>query len=245
MRFLERLERALERLVEGGAQPSVSGRVHPVEIGREVARRLRTERKLFDGRVCVPNIFEVRLQRHDLEALGPLAVQVEAEIARALQRVVEQREYALLGPVMVRLRGDDEKRGGGVAVSAGFERLPEGPASATEGVSSPDEAVRACLEGREGFSHGKRHVLTQDSIVVGRTPDCDVQVPDARVSKRHARLTWNGSTYCLTTIGRNGTRINSRDVSTTIALCHGDVIALGDSLLCYSLILDPRPARDG
>jgi len=47
------------------------------------------------------------------------------------------------------------------------------------------------------------------SLVVGRDPACELVLEDPRVSKRHARLEWNGAGWSLEDVGsKNGTSVD-------------------------------------
>ena len=48
-----------------------------------------------------------------------------------------------------------------------------------------------------------------ESLVIGRDPACELVLEDARVSKRHARLEWNGAGWSLEDLGsKNGTSVD-------------------------------------
>ena len=53
-----------------------------------------------------------------------------------------------------------------------------------------------------------------ESLVVGRDPSCGLVLEDPRVSKRHARLEWNGKGWSLEDLGsKNGTWVDGAPVS--------------------------------
>lgn len=242
---------------------ALRGRVHPIEIARALSRQMQAERRIGVGRVYVPNAFEVFLNPVDYATLCPIAPEMEAEIVEILGRQAAQREYAVSGPMRVRLSERASVREGGLEVEARFERglgdvvsptieispvLLDDAASKTDETScltSPDAKIartqqnwpqaRAVLLGNGGFVQGRVIGLDCDAVVVGRAPHCGVHVPDAQVSKAHARLDWNGSTYVLTSEGRNGTHVNGELAAEPVALHHGDEIRFGASSFHYRL----------
>ena len=56
---------------------------------------------------------------------------------------------------------------------------------------------------------GRRYKLGEGEYVIGRRSDCQIFVPDMRVSRQHARLWKNGEGWTLEDLGsNNGTYIN-------------------------------------
>jgi hypothetical protein len=79
----------------------------------------------------------------------------------------------------------------------------------------------------EGPSPGKRIFLEKPVLLIGRDEDCDVVVPDRRVSRKHASISLQGEGYILKDLGsRNGTFINGQELQGTRALQDGDEIQL-------------------
>jgi hypothetical protein len=79
----------------------------------------------------------------------------------------------------------------------------------------------------EGPSPGKRIFLEKPVLLIGRDEDCDVVVPDRRVSRKHASISLQGEGYILKDLGsRNGTFINGQELQGARALQDGDEIQL-------------------
>jgi pSer/pThr/pTyr-binding forkhead associated (FHA) protein len=73
--------------------------------------------------------------------------------------------------------------------------------------------------------------LSHFPSTIGRSSENDVQLPDLRVSRRHAELTQPGEAIELTDLGSsNGTLVNGRTV-THVTLKAGDQISLGGVIL--------------
>ncbi|MBK8010014.1 MAG: FHA domain-containing protein [Deltaproteobacteria bacterium] len=65
------------------------------------------------------------------------------------------------------------------------------------------------------------------SMVVGRADDCDVSIPDQRLSRHHARLVVAGAQLWVEDLGSpNGTRVNERRLR-KCELKEGDVVSMG------------------
>jgi len=72
-----------------------------------------------------------------------------------------------------------------------------------------------------------------ERLVVGRGSECDVQLPDQRVSRQHLRLERRGDELWVEDLGsRAGTRLNGRPLAGSAALADRDLLELsGDSRL--------------
>ena len=68
-------------------------------------------------------------------------------------------------------------------------------------------------------------------VLIGRAPDCDVQLRDTFVSAHHARLRVTPEGLTLQDLGStNGTFVNGAQVSGPLLLQLGDELAVGDSV---------------
>lgn len=75
---------------------------------------------------------------------------------------------------------------------------------------------------------GKRHALPEDDYaLIGRDPACDVVLPCASVTTRHAALWRHDDAFWLEDLGSGGTWVNGEQVETPRRLEHGDRVRLG------------------
>jgi sigma-B regulation protein RsbU (phosphoserine phosphatase) len=78
--------------------------------------------------------------------------------------------------------------------------------------------------------------LLDDETVLGRHPDCGIQLQSNMVSRRHARVLKDGLRYLIEDMGSgNGTLVNGKQIESRIPLKHGDRIKLGPVLLRFEL----------
>ena len=81
---------------------------------------------------------------------------------------------------------------------------------------------------------GRQFALTDQAIVLGRSPKCDVFIADQRASRRHAELRWDGEITTLNDLGSaNGTLLNGRRVTASETLRDGDEIAIASAILTF------------
>jgi hypothetical protein len=89
----------------------------------------------------------------------------------------------------------------------------------------------ATLTVRRGPGLGSSFTINAPEITIGRHEQCDFQVNDTWVSRRHARITWGGAGYLIEDLGTvNGTFVNGERISRPRALKSGDVLQLGSEV---------------
>ena len=74
--------------------------------------------------------------------------------------------------------------------------------------------------------------LDAESYTIGREAGNEIVIEDPQVSRRHATLTQQGTTYVLEDIGStNGTYVNGKRVTAPVLLSNGDLIGLADTVM--------------
>ncbi|MGH9175515.1 MAG: FHA domain-containing protein [Vicinamibacterales bacterium] len=87
---------------------------------------------------------------------------------------------------------------------------------------------------RSGGRTATVHVLTDAAITIGRGEENDITLAGGQISRRHARITWDGVQYVLHDLGsKNGTFLNGERVTAPRPLRDGDLITLGAASLHY------------
>ena len=82
--------------------------------------------------------------------------------------------------------------------------------------------------------------LREQTILVGRGMDCDIQLAGDRVSRHHAQISPGGAGgYDITDLSANGTRLNAEMLSETARLGPGDRIYIES----YVIIFQPDDAE--
>ena len=85
----------------------------------------------------------------------------------------------------------------------------------------------------EGKEAGREFLFEQAAVLIGRTPECDVVLYDPGVSRQHARIFREGSTYFVEDMGSsNGTKVNGNLVRRA-ELKIGDAIGLGPVVFTF------------
>jgi SARP family transcriptional regulator, regulator of embCAB operon len=110
-------------------------------------------------------------------------------------------------------------------------------------VALSDNAIKirrpaaAALRGADGH----RYPLVGTATRIGRSPDNDIVLSDAKISRHHAVITDDGRAYSITDLGSaNGVRVLGQRIDPSTELREGDRIRIGDQEL--TLETEPRPS---
>ncbi|MGE5249446.1 MAG: FHA domain-containing protein [Bacteroidota bacterium] len=92
---------------------------------------------------------------------------------------------------------------------------------------------------RSGPTPGATFTLQGDQLIVGRDTSSAIAINDAEVSRKHARLTYQGGKYVIEDLGStNGTFVNGQRLVSPVVLKSGDVISLGEQIvLLYEVVM--------
>ena len=92
------------------------------------------------------------------------------------------------------------------------------------------------LVAQVGPLNGQRWVVSE-AVILGREGNCDIVIPDRRVSRRHAQVSLDDSGVRLEDLNsKNGTHYNGQNIRESIYLTDGDVfqIALAPQFIFIS-----------
>jgi pSer/pThr/pTyr-binding forkhead associated (FHA) protein len=82
--------------------------------------------------------------------------------------------------------------------------------------------------------NGDSFEVKQRRVVIGRSRDCDIQLADANVSRRHGELRQEGASYWIVDLGStNGLEVNGKRVKRA-KLRSGDTITMGSTELTFA-----------
>ncbi|GIJ22199.1 hypothetical protein Vlu01_28230 [Micromonospora lutea] len=263
MSVLQRFEKRLEGLVEGAFAKVFKGVVHPVEILNAMQREAEAHKAILaGGRTLVPNRYVIDLSPYDHSRLAPYAAALAQELAQSQAEFIGEQAWTVYGDVIVEIeRGEgldtgmfrvtaEVYTGGEVApVSApgydagppGYDAGPPGYDAGPPGYPSYDQGGGYGPPPGHGGGRnirlvsgdGRTYPLQMGSTVIGRGDQANLRLPDVGISRRHARLDFDGGQVVLTDLGStNGTMVNGQRVS-AVALNPGDMIQLGTTTLTF------------
>ena len=250
---LRAVERKIEALFEGVFGRAFRTNVQPVELARKLAKEMDDHRTVSVSRVYVPNEYTVYLSPDDRQQFESYEQNLRGELQDYLSEHARREDYALLSQPRVTMETDADLDVGefGIATrmvhpdrGGGEEPLPDVAPGATmiykpKTVPEPTQAVSAAELGVEPDLvtlswNGSSHEVKQRRVVIGRSRDCDIQLADANVSRRHAELRQEGASYWIVDLGStNGLEVNGKRVKRA-KLRSGDTITLGSTDLRFA-----------
>jgi hypothetical protein len=252
MSVLRNLEAKLGGLVEGAFGRAFKTSVQPVELAHKLAKEMEDNQMVSVSRVYVPNHYRVFLSPKDREQFASYEPALRKELSDYLLEHGRQERFALTSRPQVEFDTDDRLELGEFGIQAQLLGLPEeeqegGPEAAPSAgdfghtmVYSPDRPARELepeLDRRQALliTEGRRHVLSGERVLVGRSRECEVVVSDPNVSRRHIELRRGERGWDAVDLGStNGMKVNGRRVGHA-ALDPGDRITIGITDLTFEL----------
>ena len=252
MALLRNIEHKLESLFEGVFGRAFRTHVQPVELARKLVKEMDDHRMVSISRVYVPNEYTVYLSPTDREQFGSYEDALRGELQEYLSEHSRREGYDLLSSPLVLMETDDDLAVGEFGIAT---RMVQGPAEAPAGAPAPEaergatmiykpkqvpteamsaEEVDLAREVVTLTADGARHEIDKRRTLIGRSKDCDVQLTDQNVSRRHAELRQEGAAYWLIDLdSTNGVVVNGRRLKRA-KLENGDTITLGSTSLVFT-----------
>jgi hypothetical protein len=251
---LRAIEQKIEALFEGIFGRAFRTNVQPVELARKLAKEMDDHRTVSVSRVYAPNEYTIYLAPSDREQFESYESNLKSELQEYLAEHARREQYALLSSPRVQMETDDDLDVGEFGIATRMvqpekgRRDAEAPEEQLEPGATmvykpqapvPTQAVSAVELGMEPAElvtlsfDGTRYEVTKGSVVVGRSRDCDIQLTDANVSRRHAELRQEGASYWIVDLGStNGMEVNGKHVKRA-KLRAGDTITLGSTEITF------------
>ena len=229
MTVLRNIEQKIEALFEGVFGRAFRTNVQPVELARKLAKEMDDHRMISVSRVYAPNEYAVYLSPADREQFASYEESLVSELQEYLGEHARRESYVLLSSPQVLMHTDSDLEVGefGIATRMVQPEPGRGPSepvpAATPGATMvykpqgpPTQAATPSELGVEPevvtlFANGTKHTIDKESIVIGRSRDCDIRLADPNVSRRHAELRQEGTAYWILDLGStNGLTVNGR-----------------------------------
>jgi hypothetical protein len=257
---LRAIEQKIEALVEGVFGRAFRTNVQPVELARKLAKEMDDHRQVSVSRVYVPNEYTVYLSSKDRAQFEGYESSLVGELEEYLGEHARREDYALSSAPAVLIETDDDLEVGEFGIATRMvQRQPaaaagDGPGPGPEveagatmiykpSTPPPTQAATPAELGVERelvtlSADGERHEIRKRRTVIGRSKDCDIQLTDTNVSRRHAELRQEGTAYWIVDLdSTNGVEINGRRAKRA-KLGAGDTVTLGSTDLVFDRELE-------
>jgi diguanylate cyclase (GGDEF)-like protein len=101
-------------------------------------------------------------------------------------------------------------------------------------LTNPAKKLQACLVQYSGAGLGKRHLLQDKEVTIGRSTAATIFLNETSVSREHARFYLSDSYVEVEDkASSNGTYVNDEKIQGKVSLKDGDIIRLGTILLKF------------
>jgi FHA domain-containing protein len=252
---LRAIEQKIEALFEGVFGRAFRTNVQPVELARKLAKEMDDHKTVSVSRVYVPNEYTVYLSTADREQFEGYESSLQSELEEYITEHAKREDYALLTAPRVLLETDDDLAVGEFGIAT---RMVQ-PRRAKRAEGEPEEQVEpgatmiykpaAAPQATEAASpvelgverevavlswDGRTMRVQKRRVLLGRSRECDIQVEDPNVSRRHAELRQEGSTYWIVDLdSTNGIEVNGRRVKRA-KLDAGDTFTVGETDITFT-----------
>jgi hypothetical protein len=205
-----------------------------------------SSRSLSVSKVYVPNEYEVYLSDADREQFSEYEESLVDELRDYLVEHARREGYVLLSQPRVILKTDSDLSLGEFGIATRMAQKPAGDGAQPEPGGTmiykprqqPTEAASAVElgVGREVVSlelQGRRHPVEKRRVVLGRSRECDIQVNDPNVSRRHAEIRQEGATYWMVDLdSTNGIEVGGKRQK-RVKLENGTRVTLGSTEVVF------------
>ncbi len=251
---LRAIEHKIEALFEGIFGRAFRTNVAPVELARKLAKEMDDHRTISVSRVYVPNEYTIYLSPEDRAQFESYETSLQGELQDYLGEHARREQYALMTPPRVLLETDGDLDVGEFGIATRMVQPEKGRRGGSDEPEAqlepgatmvykpktpvPTEAASPVELGLEQevialVFDGTRREVKERRIVIGRSRDCDIQLADSNVSRRHAELRQEGASYWIVDLGStNGMEVNGKRVKRA-KLRDGDTITLGSTELTF------------
>jgi len=250
---LRAIEQRLEKLFEGVFGRAFRTNVQPVELARKLAKEMDENRSTSVTRIYVPNEYTIYLSDTDRKQFEGYENSLVSELEEYLAEHATRENYALLTPPRVLFETDDDLGVGEFGIATRMaqhgrsgdgqeepaEEVPSGATMIYKPRTQPTEAVSMAelqVDRTVGVLTwaGRRRILDKNRAVLGRSRDADVQIEDPNVSRRHAEVVQQGSTWWVIDVGStNGVEVDGRRVQRA-QLTDGSSFVIGETTVTFS-----------
>jgi hypothetical protein len=246
--ILRTIEQKIEALVEGVFGRAFKSSVQPVELARKLTKEMDDHRTISVSRVYVPNEYTIYLSTPDREQFEAYEASLKLELQEYLAEHARRESYVMLTPPVVLMTTDDDLAVGefGIATRMIQQRATRRDAEPVPDSEPAQTMVYRPTEGQDSAAEGEvaretvallegqtKHEITKPVTVLGRSAGCDVRLGDPNVSRRHAELRQQGTSYWIVDLGStNGVDVNGARVERA-KLDDGDTVTLGESELVF------------
>jgi hypothetical protein len=236
------------------------GNIQPVQVAKELLRAMLKNKQVSISNVYVPNLYTVLLNPADYAIMESFGETFLIELAKHLYDEGRKQGYTFLTLPVVRIKAGEAVTPGCTdikiefndSIVANWEIQVENDDRKTEDLEKTTILVdsvrlmnsfgndhgrksRSYLEVIKGSEEGKIFYLDKEEVIVGRQEDCDIEVEDIEISRRHLRIFQENRRWFVQDLGStNGTYVNKLRVDRYMVHA-GDKIRAGQTQFRFNI----------
>ncbi len=252
--MLRTIEQKLESLFEGVFGRAFRTHVQPVELARKLQKEMDDHKNVSVSRVYVPNEYSIYLCPEDREQFAEYEASLTEELQGYLAEHARREGYALLTSPKVILHTDDDLDVGEFGIATRMVQPERRRPKRDEPVGEAEpghtmiykpkqvpQATQAASPVELGVEpervtllwDGQRREVDKRRVLIGRSRECDIQLDDVNISRRHAELRQEGASYWIVDLdSTNGLEVNGRKLKRS-KLEDGDRVTMGETEIVF------------
>jgi len=244
VKLLEKVERSIERLMEGTTGSLFNQSLQPAEIGKRLERGMLANQRASMGTSIVPNLFVVNLNPKDFAQFADYRTGLARQMESWLAQVATERNLSVVDRIRVSIVEDASAKRRNPKVTAAIsdsrsqpvtssarDRPPPAHATSVYRVVPGANRTTASLRALDGPQQGRTFIVPPGTTSIGRAPENDIVLDSPDVSRRHARIECTGNGIRVHDLNStNGTRVNG-DAVRIADVEHLDELSFGGQRL--------------
>jgi len=226
--------------MEGAVGRIFRSPIQPAEIGRRLQRAMEDDQLATVDGIVVPNDYTVHLNPDDMVLFADFVTTLCRQMEDWLIDLADERNYGFVDQVRVQMMGDERVPPRNILVDAHIAELPGYSPEEQESVQRTEvyrvvertgSVPPKMLQVIAGENTSEVYLVRLQVTTIGRSHDNDIVLPEAEVSRHHARIEYRNGVFEIVDLGStNGTTVNGMPVARA-RLKDGDVIGLGTTRL--------------
>lgn len=253
MKFVRDLENMFEKYIEGFFNNKFSSGLQPVEIGKQLVRKMDDEKTVGISKTYAPNSYVVHLNSADYNRIVSYSQTICQELSHYLAEQAQKRQYTIVGTPIIEFAEDVTITKGNFRVAASFsEPLPEENHIIHEGSGSSVESdtrifdkiecdwprqpsLLGILKVMEGPDTGIKVDVRANRINIGRRASNELPLTDLNTSRLQAYVILEDGKHIIHDAkSLNGTYVNNHRIACK-ELETGDYIKMGNTVILYEV----------
>lgn len=231
MGLLEEIESKLEKLVEGIFSSKFPSKLEPIEIVRQLKKKMEKEKMVSVDTVYVPHIYEIKVSEEDYQHLSLIGKSLTDELSKWLEKEAVEENWSFTGKPQITISPSPDIKLGNFKVLSKGEPAMKSPAE----IAGVQNRINIILKTNSGET--VEHSIDNNGVILGRAASADINIPGSKISRYQAKIFLSDGKLVIEDLNStNGTFVNEKRVDRTV-LNDNDKIRLANIGLTLNIKL--------